>query len=63
MPDDNTKRGQPYRDQIGITELYIVSRSAKEFGLSVPALQGIVQKVGHSESKIAEYIAKNGLPK
>lgn len=63
MPDDKTKRGHPDRDLISLTEPYEASRWAKKFGLSVPALQGIVQKVGHSESKVAEYIAKNGLPK
>ena len=52
MADNKTKRGQPDRSKINMSEDYEVKYWAKELGVTRDELQRIVDKVGNSAAAV-----------
>jgi len=52
MLDDKTKRGQPDRSKINMTEDHQVKYWAKELGVTRSELQRVVDKVGNAAAAV-----------
>lgn len=52
MADNKTKRGQPDRSKINMSEDYEVKYWAKELGVTRAELQRLVDKVGNSAAAV-----------
>ena len=52
MADNKTRRGQPDRSKINMSEDYEVKYWAKELGVTRDELQRIIDKVGNSAAAV-----------
>jgi 3-oxoacyl-[acyl-carrier-protein] synthase III len=58
MSDDKTKRGQPDRSKINMSEDYEVKYWTKHLGISPEELQKAVDKVGNSAAAVRKELGK-----
>jgi hypothetical protein len=58
MADDRTKRGQPDRSKINMSEDYEVKYWTRHFGVTREELQKVVDRVGNSAATVAKEFGK-----
>ena len=59
MADDKTKRGEPDRSRISLTEDYEVRYWTKKFGVSAERLKQAVKAVGNSPANVEAWLKSN----
>jgi hypothetical protein len=57
MADDKTRRGQPDRSKINMSEDYEVQHWTKHLGISREKLQQLIDKVGNSAAAVRKELA------
>jgi 3-oxoacyl-[acyl-carrier-protein] synthase III len=57
MADDKTRRGQPDRSKINMSEGYEVQYWTKHLGISREKLQQLIDKVGNSAAAVRKELA------
>jgi hypothetical protein len=57
MADDKTRRGQPDRGKINMSEGYEVQYWTKHLGISREKLQQLIDKVGNSAAAVRKELA------
>jgi 3-oxoacyl-[acyl-carrier-protein] synthase III len=57
MADDKTRRGQPDRSKINMSEGYQVQYWTKHLGISHEKLQQLIDKVGNSAAAVRKELA------
>lgn len=57
MADDKTRRGQPDRSKINMSEGYQVQYWTKHLGISREKLQQLIDKVGNSAAAVRKELA------
>ena len=58
MADDLTRRGQPDRSKINMSEDYEVKYWTRHFGVSREELQRVVDRVGNSAATVAKEFSR-----
>lgn len=58
MPDDKTKRGEPDRSKINLSEDYEVRYWTKTLGISREHLQELVRRYGNSVEEVRKHAKK-----